>query len=1705
MTIPTGDSHLRSDSIPVIDLRYLSQPELTSLSLCSSSTFDLHRCDDIIIPKINRSVFNESAGSRKQTYSKLRLAPRKPEISAVGRGRYNPVQKPHMNPVDDPERKENKEIVKLLRGLFGKDSEIQFKEEKNSNLDLVMFDANNHEKDVKLPVVVATATPPTATPPEALQLALVSVDGNGKRKRGRPRKDGVNGSGSGGSGGVVVEPKSAPSAKSRKVENEDYYENVSIDENVVMEIVNKNGVVVDLNALSCNEDPYGGELRMRSMGLTKEEELLDFLRGLSGQWGSRRKKRKVVDASDFGDALPIGWKLLLSLRRKEGNLSLYCRRYISPTGQQFVTCKEVSSYLLPFFGFQDENQANPFQSDESDYEANKMSSGCSAGLAQKDCSTKQEIVCYDAAPSPIASVSSEHEKPLAITGTENLAEGPKRARHGNTSVCDGVIIRDGKFECQFCHKVFDEKHRYNGHVGVHVRNYVKSLEQSPGETGMQNKVKSSSASGVLPRLAGVDASADIDKISAVTSLPINETNLQKHNNIAPLSVSGVLSGPSEVDSTSNAGKATAVTSIPINETSFQNHIKPSTANVALPESCGVDVVADTGKGSAVASVSSDVTSLQKNVKPSSVSVVLPGILGVDATSDTCKGSAVTGTSPSMPPSSSCFPTFDLTSNKGQGGSSILSTCVKNPEQRDGGNGYRVTEPVSSLVQEDGTFSLPAATADKTSGPALTSLPISETSLQNNVKPSDVSEILPGSSAEAASADTTKGSSVTSLLINEASLPNDAEESSVNKFLPGSSEVHELLDTDKDSELSSFPANETSVPTYADPSSVKEVLQRLSGVSADIDKSSRVSSTPIIERSSQQNDKPSSFNETSLQNNVVPSSTSGMLPGLFGAEASAIIDKESSVISMRISETMLQNKDKPSLVSNVLPGSSGMEVSDGFISVTSVTSDQRATESIFNTSSPSEVLPEILEVESSASLEKQSTLLTSSPSNDEATQNNVNPLGMSSVHPKLTGTEASDGISGSSAPVTSMLSEERATNTNLNSSSGSEVLPWIPEAEKSASIGKHSALLTSIFSYEASTLNNITPLSVGSVLPASSTPGSDGNCGASSVPSDEITAQNDVKLSSPSRVFPGLFGRESSPSSDECSVPLTTSPLNNLNVHTDAKPSFMSRMLSEFSDEESDDSGHNYFPPTSMPSTERKFVSSPGEQDVDSNLNVKPYPGQSVSRSEPDTGSFTPKSFFLNSNVEKIGSPLDKWGSGFFPQCSTPTANFELNVGPPGIKLNMGANRGVETSGGKSVQKQVVDSEMTDGKVGRIDKINYDMNLDLRSFLDSRTPLCNNVEDLTPENFNIKDGLPRETDAKYGSRFDQTNIDLDVDLRSCLGSAAALHNNVEHGTDTSYKGNNLFTSTDLGINLSGLNQGEGSFTFPFAPASVGRTNGLGMCMDDVFSSRNPKLDLGSTYGLNEQERRFGPKMGLSNKGSFAGSCKSAEKVTTWQSLVTGTSSMLPSSNFIPTLDLMSNKGQGESRNFSMNMKNPELDRGNRYGFNEPVRGFGTSMRQPINTSSPLLQPSNCVPTLDLMSSMGQGESGNFSMPKYDNMSGFDDLGFDDLDSSKFGFVSGKGTQEPMDMSYDTVLEDALNNSVQFEWESMMPKMHASNNNNSNQHQQQQRPTTTTTSICMWCRTPFNHEGVEQVMQSESVGFMCPTCKLKLSGQLNVFGQ
>ncbi|GFY96123.1 methyl-CPG-binding domain 8 [Actinidia rufa] len=420
--VDSPSDRLRLDSIATVDLHLLSQSDLYALSLCSHGAFDSRRCDDVVVPKIDRSVFNESAGSRKQTYSRLRLAPRKPQSSAASATTSTVLRPKSDDPDPDPERSENSQIIALLKNLFSKET---------NGDDLVPVRVEYSESEHQLPDFGHN-----------LQ----------KRKRGRPRK------------------------------NEDLVACESFEDRD-REI----GSAVDLVALAILEDPFGDELQRRTGELKTEEELLGFLTRLNGQWGSRRRKKKIVDASEFGNALPKGWKILLSLKKKEGRVWLFVRRYISPYGRQFVSCKEVSSYLLSL-GLQDVNRRNCGQSSENTQLTYKVACGNSADLAVKEINERGDLVCYS--PSVITYVSNDHVKQVTsvVENSGEIQSGEilkcdkctmtfdvkddllhhllsshrrKRSRFGS-SITDGVIIKDGQYECQFCHKTFNERNRYNG-------------------------------------------------------------------------------------------------------------------------------------------------------------------------------------------------------------------------------------------------------------------------------------------------------------------------------------------------------------------------------------------------------------------------------------------------------------------------------------------------------------------------------------------------------------------------------------------------------------------------------------------------------------------------------------------------------------------------------------------------------------------------------------------------------------------------------------------------------------------------------------------------------------------------------------------------------------------------------------------------------------------------------------------------------------------------------------------------------------------------------------------------------------------------------------------------------------------------------------------------------------------------------------------
>ncbi|XP_009604524.1 uncharacterized protein [Nicotiana tomentosiformis] len=489
------------EALSHIDIGKLSQSELHALSLCSDSAYDLRRTNDVVIPQLDRSLFNESAGSRRQTYSRLRHQHHRSRVP----GLHPSTSKPKPPSSSDPE---NHAIMHFLK--------------------FFIHNPNSHSPPPPPPPLPPPPLPPPTTTQPAIsgvqeKTLLLMNDREKKRKRGRKPKD-----------------------KMKLKEN---------DVGVEVEIMNKNGEVVDLKKLENNGDElYSGELDKRTVGLQSEEEVLGFVRDLEGEWCSRRKRRKYVDASGFGDTLPIGWKLLLALRRRDGRVWVYCRRYVSPTGQQFISCKEASSYLRSHFLTGEANQLTQQADDTVSKSVSNFHSNTSLVLStdiqenphslREGDLAKHDIVAHSAVPS--SSTLDLHGNEISLMEMDNLPEvkvqdifecykcnltfeeknaylqhlfsfhqrTTRRYRVG-PSVGDGVIIRDGKYECQFCHKVFEERRSYNGHVGVHVRNNARGTVDVSAVVAADKRVQSPHQDGLLLGTCKMDALIEIAQNSVV--------------------------------------------------------------------------------------------------------------------------------------------------------------------------------------------------------------------------------------------------------------------------------------------------------------------------------------------------------------------------------------------------------------------------------------------------------------------------------------------------------------------------------------------------------------------------------------------------------------------------------------------------------------------------------------------------------------------------------------------------------------------------------------------------------------------------------------------------------------------------------------------------------------------------------------------------------------------------------------------------------------------------------------------------------------------------------------------------------------------------------------------------------------------------------------------------------------------------------------
>ncbi|CAO2211302.1 unnamed protein product [Urochloa humidicola] len=367
---------MATELLPVVDIRTLSQSDLDAVAAASAHAVAPRSCPDAdpLPPlKIDRAVFNESAGSRKQTFSRLRLGTAASPSSPSSRHNSAPPSAAR----DDPD---SKLVAYHLRRLFLPD-------------------------DPSLP-----------PPPETQTLAL-------------------------------TEPSPPPP-------DPDW------------ETTNTKGNSVDLVRLAWMVDPYDAELRKRTAGMASVAELQGFIASVAGKWASPRQRRKYVDASFFGDHLPRGWKLQLGVKQKGGACWVRCFNYVSPKGNQFSTCKEVSAYLMSLLGYPEVKIVT------NQHESTGQLYLCANNGADNVLGSQDQIAL--GVELPFASLNCQK---CNLTFCDRMAYeqhhfcchemSAKRRRTGKFG--EPVVGRDGKFECPVCHKTFEEESRYFGHVGSHAR------------------------------------------------------------------------------------------------------------------------------------------------------------------------------------------------------------------------------------------------------------------------------------------------------------------------------------------------------------------------------------------------------------------------------------------------------------------------------------------------------------------------------------------------------------------------------------------------------------------------------------------------------------------------------------------------------------------------------------------------------------------------------------------------------------------------------------------------------------------------------------------------------------------------------------------------------------------------------------------------------------------------------------------------------------------------------------------------------------------------------------------------------------------------------------------------------------------------------------------------------------------------------------
>ncbi|RWW52571.1 hypothetical protein BHE74_00040994 [Ensete ventricosum] len=155
-----------------------------------------------------------------------------------------------------------------------------------------------------------------------------------------------------------------------------------------------------------------------------------------------------------------------------------------------------------------EQAAGPSVQDNYANDIPSCSTVASFSPSRADC--EKQIVLYN----------SENQQQLA-----SQQRSAKRRKVGKL-IDQCVMVKDGNFECQFCHKMFTERHRYDGHVGVHVRCQGLTSEALPDEIGSRELYNPAPLAAVPCELSLAEKKEENSTLKYVAELHLASTSLQ---------------------------------------------------------------------------------------------------------------------------------------------------------------------------------------------------------------------------------------------------------------------------------------------------------------------------------------------------------------------------------------------------------------------------------------------------------------------------------------------------------------------------------------------------------------------------------------------------------------------------------------------------------------------------------------------------------------------------------------------------------------------------------------------------------------------------------------------------------------------------------------------------------------------------------------------------------------------------------------------------------------------------------------------------------------------------------------------------------------------------------------------------------------------------------------------------------------------------